>query len=199
MKRNSKIIISLLGLAIIIVIIVWALNSNTPTYNNVEAPRPFKGNPNASVVITEFSDFECPACKNASSLVKQLAEHYQEKVKIEYKHFPLTRIHAKAFDAALASECANDQGKFWEMHDKIFENQENITKQDLKLYASQIAGIDSASFNACLDSRSEASIVNADIEEGKSLSIDGTPTFFLNGQEVANYNNLETKILEALQ
>jgi len=205
MKKNTKIIISFLGVVVVVILVVWGLNSDasTPNYsnsnNNVDSPRPFKGNPEARVVLTEFSDFQCPACKSAATLVNSLAERYNEQIKIEYKHFPLTRIHTNAFNAALAAECANDQGKFWEMHDKIYENQENLKKKDLKLYASKIEGIDTTSFDACLDSRAKTDVVNKDIDEANSLKLNATPTFFLNGKEVENPNNLENLILEALQ
>lgn len=180
-------------------LVIWGINTDSGTYHNVNAPRPFKGNPDAEVVLTEYSDFQCPACKNAAIFVNGLVEHYKDQIKFEFKHFPLIGIHPNAYNAALASECANDQGKFWEMYDRLFGNQTNLAKDDLKLYASQIEGIDAVSFNLCLDTRAKKDVVDADLNEAQFKNINGTPTFFLNGREVENYDDLGNLIEQALQ
>lgn len=154
------------------------------TYDNVNSPRPVEGNANAKVVVQEFSDFQCPACGAAYPFVKQLMSQYGKDVRFEFKHFPLTKIHINAYPAALASECANDQGKFWPYHDKLFENQEQLGSSNLKQYASDLA-LDMTKFNACLDTRAKKSVVDADLQEGNSRQVPGTPTFFVNGQQTA--------------
>lgn len=189
-------------IAAIIVVggIVTFATKNGPgvTYVNIDSARPVKGNPNSTVVLQEFSDFQCPACASAFPFVKQLLETYGSKIRFEYKHFPLTKIHVNAYSAALASECANDQGKFWEMHDKLFSNQTALSSGNLKQYAQDL-GLDTAKFNACLDTRAEKAIVDADLKEGATKKVQGTPTFVLNGTAVqfSSYAELENIIRAA--
>ena len=168
------------------------------TYENVDSARPVKGNANSSVVLQEFSDFQCPACGTAAPFVKQVVEKFATTLRFEYKHYPLTKIHVNAFNAALASECANDQGKFWEMHDKLFSNQTALATKDLKQYAVDL-GLDATKFNACLDTRAEKSIVDADVRDGNTKNVQGTPSFFLNGKlvEFSSYADLENIIRAA--
>jgi protein-disulfide isomerase len=199
MTKNSKLTITIIGLIVIgIIVVVWVIPSDSVEYTNVDSPRPSQGNSDARVVVKEFSDFQCPACEAGAKSMKLLIEKFGDQIKFEYKHFPLTSIHENAFNAALASECANDQGKFWELHDKMFDNQDSLKKDDLKLFASQIDGIDTVSFDACLDSRAEKSIVDADVDEASELGVQGTPTFFINDKEVENYTLLEEEIQESL-
>ncbi len=157
-----------------------------PTYDDVYTAKPIKGNPDAMVRIVEFSDFQCPACGAAAPTVKKIMEEYGDRVSLEYKHFPLTSIHAFAFNAAEASECANDQGKFWEMHDILFEKQESLSIGSLKDYAEQI-GLDTEKFNNCLDSNAKAKYVTADFNEGIGKGVDSTPSFFVNGKKIESW------------
>lgn len=162
------------------------------TYENIDSPRPVHGTASSKVILQEFSDFQCPACGAAAPFVQQLVEKYGATVRFEYKHFPLTKIHVNAYNAALASECANDQGKFWEMHDKLFSNQTKLSSADLKQYAQELS-LDTTKFNACLDTRAEKSVVDAEIKEGTAKNVQGTPTFFLNGTalQFSSYADLE--------
>jgi protein-disulfide isomerase len=175
-----------------------ALTSRGPkaSYDNVNSPRPVEGNANSKVVVQEYSDFQCPACGATYLLVKELVQKYAKDVRFEFKHFPLTKIHINAYSAALASECANDQGKFWPYHDKLFENQTNLGTSDLKKYAVDL-GLDTTKFNACLDTRAEKSIIDADVREANTRQVPGTPTFFVNGKQVAT-GDLEVAIKAAL-
>ena len=141
-------------------------------YQNVDSPRPFEGTASAKVVVQEFSDFQCPACGATYPFVKELVAKYAKDMRFEFKHFPLTKIHINAYSAALASECANDLGKFWPYHDKLFENQTKLSSSDLKQYASDF-GLDTAKFNACLDTRAEKSVVDADVSEGTTKKYRG--------------------------
>ena len=199
MKKNSKLVVSIVGIIIIgIIVIIWMMPSDNETYINVDSNRPFKGNPDARVVIKEFSDFQCPACESGARTMGLVYEKFSDQIRFEFKHLPLTSIHDNAFNAALAAECANDQGRFWELHDIMFDNQSSLEKDDLKLYASQIEGIDTFSFDTCLDTRAKKDIVDADVKEAEELGVRGTPTFYINGREVENYTLLEEEIQKEL-
>lgn len=181
-KNNKwKIIIALI---ILIAAVHWFITR--PTYDDVYTPKPIKGNADATVKITEFSDFQCPACGAAVPTVQKIMEEYGDRVSLEYKHFPLTSVHAFAFNAAEASECANDQGKFWEMHNIMFENQESLSIGSLKDYAETI-GLDTEKFDNCLDSNAKAKYVTADFNEGIGKGVDSTPSFFVNGEKIASW------------
>ena len=143
---------------------------------------PVKGSPNAPVTIVEFSEFECPYCGVYSrDTYPQIAKAYIEtgKVKYVFRHFPLN-FHANAQKAAEAAECASEQGKFWEYHDVLFANQSALDVASLKKYASDL-GLDTAKFDACLDSGRMADEVAKDAAEGASYGVTGTPAFFVNG------------------
>lgn len=144
---------------------------------------PFTGDENAPVVMIEFSDFECPFCgRFFNETLSQVEEKYINtgKVKFVYRDFPLS-FHPNAQKAAEAGECANEQGKFWEMHDMIFENQSAIAVANLKTYAANL-GLNTGQFNSCLDSGKYADEVASDVADGTAAGVSGTPTFFINGQ-----------------
>ena len=146
--------------------------------------KPVLGQENATVTIVEFSDFQCPFCESWFQNVKPQLQPYIDRgeVRLVYAHFPLS-FHENAEPSALASECANEQGKFWEYHDTLFENQSALDAASLKKYASDL-GMDSAKFNSCFDSSKYLSEVQAEFNEGVSLGVNGTPTFFINGQKI---------------
>lgn len=142
------------------------------------------GDENAPVKLVEFSDFECPFCgRFYSETLGQVEEEYVKtgKVAYYYRHFPLYSIHPSAEGAALASECAREQGKFREMHDAIFENQTKISTSDLKGYAADL-GFNTTQFNSCLDSKKYQENVDRDVALGGEIGVGGTPTFFVNGK-----------------
>ncbi|WP_426753517.1 thioredoxin domain-containing protein [Myxococcus sp. Y35] len=139
-----------------------------------------KGGPeNAPVTIVEFSDFQCPFCGRANPVLAQVQQEYGDKVRIVFRHFPLD-FHKEAPKASEASLCAQDQGKFWEMHDLLFANQQALGVDNLKKYAADLK-LDTAKFNACLDSGEKAAIVQKDLADGKQAGVSGTPAFFING------------------
>jgi len=143
----------------------------------------FKGDENAPVTIIEFSDFECSFCARFyTDTLPQITENYINtgKVKLVYRDFPLITRHPNAHKAAQAAECAKDQGKFWDMHDKLYENQRALSVSDLKAYAADL-GLDTAAFNGCLDSGEKTAEVDADMQEASESGISGTPGFFVNG------------------
>ncbi|MBS3051935.1 MAG: DsbA family protein [Candidatus Aenigmarchaeota archaeon] len=160
-------------------------------YNNYskapETPRtqvsadddPFKGGADAKVTIVEFSDYQCPYCARAESVVEQIMETYGNKVKFVYRDFPLPG-HQFAQKAAEASECADDQGKFWEYHDLLFENQQSLSVGSLKNFAKALK-LDSNKFDSCLDDGKYTQEVKKDLKDGAGYGVEGTPTFFING------------------
>lgn len=145
----------------------------------VAATGPSKGPENAPVTIVEFSDFQCPFCSRAIGTVDEVTKTYGDKVRLVFRQFPLD-FHKQAQKAAEASLCANDQGKFWDMHDKLFANQSALGVDDLKKYAAELK-LDTAKFNACLDSGEKAATVKADQADGSKVGVNGTPAFFING------------------
>ncbi len=172
---------------------------------------PYLGKPDAPVTFVEFSDFQCPFCRRFyRESLSQLKEKYIKtgKVKFVYRDFPISSIHEMAEAYAQAGECANAQGKFWPMHDKIFDEQERrgsgtisgITVSDVKRWAREI-GLDGTAFDQCLDSGKYAAEVAKDYQDGQALGVSGTPTVFINGRLVVGalpYAQFEVLIEQAL-
>jgi len=147
-----------------------------------ENGRPYKGNPDAKVVVVQYSDFQCPACGAAYEKTKNIVNEFQDKIKFEYKHFPLS-YHVFAYKAAVAAEAAGDQGKFWEYHDLLYENREHLLKEDLIKYAEEL-NLDTEKFTATLESDEKNSLIDADYQQGVKDGVQGTPSFFVNGKKV---------------
>ncbi len=144
----------------------------------VEATGPSRGNAQAKVVIVEFADFECHFCAKAHETVLAVLKTYGDKVRLVFRHYPLS-FHPKAPKAAEATACADEQGKFWQLHDALFESQE-LDVDSLKLQAKH-AGVDEAKFASCLDSGRTAALVRKDLAAGQQAGVSGTPAFFING------------------
>ncbi len=186
------------GVIVIALIAWWAwAGSQVPAYPNVNSPRPTLGSPTARVKVEEFSDFECPACKAAEPTAQDVIKTFGDQIYFNYRHFPLVTVHLQAFTAALAAECANDQGKFWQYHDSLFQHQPALSKADLKTYAAALQ-LNTDSFNACLDSRAKQGVVRADMAEGDKRGVNATPTFFVNGSKVQDWTKLKEVIQSAL-
>lgn len=152
-----------------------------PPRQRVEAAgRPARGPEKAPVEMIEFSDFQCPFCFRAAPTVQQVLSTYGDKIRLVYRHYPLGS-HPNARPAAEASECAAEQGKFWEYHDRLFANPAKLATADLKQDAVEL-GLDPATFNACVDSRKYKSQVEDDIKAGDAAGVSGTPAFFINGR-----------------
>lgn len=147
-------------------------------------PHP-KTNPNASVIVTEFGDLQCPACRGAQPIVKQIIEKYGTQIKLEFKHFPLQAIHTYTMLDAEASECAADQGKFWEYEQLAYDKQPDLNNDAPTEWAKSL-GLDMNLFGRCTSSHIKKSEILADYDEGIKLGVNGTPTFFVNGQKVQN-------------
>jgi protein-disulfide isomerase len=144
------------------------------------AGSPARGPDGAKVKIVEFSDFQCPFCARATPTLKQVEEKYGDQVQIVFKHLPL-RIHPKAPEASAAAEAAHRQGKFWEMHDRIFANQQELSLEKYTQYAQEL-GLDVEKFKRDLTSDEVKKRVDADAAEAAKLEVTGTPGFFVNGR-----------------
>jgi len=142
---------------------------------------PAKGPESAPITIVEYADFQCPYCTRALDSLKQVEEKYAGKVRIVFRDFPLSQIHPFAAKAAEAGACANDQGKFWPMHDKLFANQTKLALTDLKQHATDL-GLDAEAFGTCLDSGKHTAEIKKSVEEGQRYGLSGTPSFFINGR-----------------
>ncbi|HVS16800.1 MAG TPA: DsbA family protein [Thermoanaerobaculia bacterium] len=148
------------------------------------AGRPAKGPADARVTLVEYSDFECPYCRQVVPTIQHVIAKYGDKVRVEYRQFPLTSIHANAMGAAHASLCANEQGKFWEMHDLMFEEQKELSMPQLKEKAGRL-GLDQAAFDACVDSNKYAEAIQEDLRSGSLAGVTGTPAMFINGRPLS--------------
>lgn len=148
-----------------------------------------KGNRRSEIVLIEYSDFQCPACASYLPIVKKLAEEFSDRVAFVYRHFPLDQ-HQHAQIAAQATEAAGKQGKFWQMHDKLFENQDTWSDQknaqELFIQYAQELELDLEQFKDDLDSKEVKDKVNYDYQSGVSGGVNATPTFFLDGKKLTN-------------
>jgi protein-disulfide isomerase len=160
-----------------------------PPKVQVAAVGPTKGPSDAPITIVEFSDYECPFCVRAEPTVKDLLAKYPGKIKLVYRDYPLP-MHPKAPKAAEAAHCAGDQGKYWEMHDKLFTPGAKLELADLKAHAREV-GVDGAKFDRCLDSGEKAKDVEANKKAGDEAGVSGTPAFFINGRPIAGAQPLE--------
>ena len=144
---------------------------------------PWKGAEDAGVIVVEFSDYQCPFCSDMASEIDELLTNYDGQIKFVYRDFPLEHIHPYAFLAAEAAHCAGDQGMYWEMHDSLFGNNENLNEENIQDYAIDLE-LDIQLFEQCLEDEKYREEVLADIEDGKAYQVASTPTFFVNGKRV---------------
>lgn len=148
----------------------------------VLADSPAWGPTNAKVTVVEFSDIECPFCGlYHRDTYPKLKADYGDKVRYVFKHYPLTGIHPNAMRGALAAECAREQGKFWEFLDIAYANQTDLSHDSLVNYAVRAEVKNELQFTECLDSAKYLTRIQADMSQGDSLGVGGTPTFFING------------------
>lgn len=174
----------------------------TPTPTPTPAPTPTKvdievtsddhvrGATDAPVTLVEYSDFECPFCGRVQPTLDQVLEEYDGQVNLVYRHFPLA-FHTSAQKAGEASECAGDQNKFWEMHDKLFENQSALDVTSLKNYAKDL-GLNTSTFDDCLDSGKHEQTVKDELTQGGTVGVQGTPATFVNGTLISGAQPYES-------
>jgi protein-disulfide isomerase len=170
-----------------------------PSKVEVAATGPSKGPDAAPITIVEFSDFQCPYCAKAEATVKDLLEleKYKGKLKLVYRDYPLPN-HGLAPKAAEAAHCAGDQGKYWEMHDRLFAATPKLEVNDLKAYARDLK-LDEGRFTKCLDSGEKAKVVAENFKAGNDAGVRGTPAFFVNGRLISGAQKLEafTALIDA--
>lgn len=213
MSKKSWIIFTVIVVGLLAGLVLWSKNDSKSTdVSNIDttkiqlatdqsgniADHTF-GNTSSEIVLIEYGDFQCPPCGNAHPKVKQIMEKYSDKMVFVFRNFPIPSLHANARAAAAAAEAAGLQGKYWEMHDIIFENQSDWStasaserSEVFKEYASSI-GLDTGKFSQDLALGSIISKIDFDIALGKKDGVSGTPTFILNGETV-QVDDLEAKI-----
>ncbi len=150
---------------------------------SAESSRPLRGNAAAAVVVTEFGDIQCPACRAAhETLNKPLLQKYGDKIGFHFMQFPLS-MHPYAMEAAQASECAADQGKFWQFIDLAYEKQDELSSSALRTWAGELK-LDADLFDRCVRSQIKRATIESDQVQGEKAGVNSTPTYFVNGQKV---------------
>lgn len=158
---------------------------------------PSKGSPAAPVLLVEFADFQCPACKDARSVVDEALKKYDGQARLVFKHFPLS-FHAQAEKAARGARAAQQQGKFWEMYGALFDNQERLSPAVVDELAKGL-GLDMAKFQKDIESEAVADAVTRDRKQGERLDIQSTPTLYINGRPFTSTQNFAEELSEWLE
>jgi protein-disulfide isomerase len=159
------------------------------------------GPPDAPVTLLEYGDYECPYCGKAYPSVRRVQRQFGERLRFVFRNFPLNTIHEHASQAAQAAEAAGAQGRFWQMHDLLYENQEKLADVDLRQYALKV-GLEIYRFEADMAGEVHAKKVRDDFRGGVRSGVNGTPTFFVNGyrfNDVVNYENLMAAVRAAAE
>ncbi len=186
LTSESKLIVGIVAATVIVVGIGIALVSRPEVVLSrqdlIPAGTVTKGPPDAKTYLVEFSDLQCPACKEFKPYVDELLAKYPDKLLFAYRHFPLTQ-HQFGKKAALVAVSAQNQGKFWEMYNYLFANQEKFTEEFLKSSAREI-GLDETKFAADFTSDLTVELIDKDIAAGAQFKVNSTPTFFLNGKKL---------------
>ena len=160
-------------------------NSSIPDgeHDVLSSDDPSLGTPGAIVEIVEFADFGCPWSEDSSSVMREAALKYPDKIHYVYRDFPIDELHPIAHAAAEAAECAHDQGKFWEYHDKLYQNQARLDEDDFVRFAQEL-NLHMGQFESCVVSRRHQDEVINDYRDGVEAGVRGTPTFFINGNRI---------------
>lgn len=163
------------------------------------------GNPSAKATLVEFADYQCPACAQAHPIVKKITEEYKDKILFVYRNFPLSQ-HANAITAAEAAKASGAQGKYWEMNDLLYKNQSqwSESKNSIEIFSgyAKNLSLDMDKFKQDVQSNKFADKIQRDKNDGNTLGVDATPTFFLNGQKlvgIPSYDELKNKIEQLTQ
>lgn len=182
--RNIVVVAIIVVVILIIIIIRAVLATDVETVSNTDND-PSVGNPNAKVIIREYSDFECPACRtSALSLEKVVPEYSADELYYAYNDFPIIQLHKNAYEAALAAQCAYKQEKFWEYHDRLFLDQSSWkdleNPRDKFIAYAKALDLDSDMFSICYDEEQTKDLIEEDLNEARELDINSTPTYFVN-------------------
>lgn len=160
---------------------------------------PVRGDPKAPLAIVEFGDYLCPFCAELEPTLKELLEANKGKIKLVWKDMPNVRMHPLAEKVALAARCAGDQGKYWEYHDLLFENQQTLTNEEILLVLAKNLALNQLLFSQCLASSETKRAIDLGIAEGLALDVDGTPYFFVGGKKgTLGAEALKEAVAEAL-
>ncbi len=161
--------------------------SNVPvpagTFDVASKVAPFLGNKDAKLTVVEFADFGCPFSREESFVIRALALAYPDKVRFEYRDFPIDELHPQATAASEAGRCAAEQNRFWDYHDKVYAGQDTLTDSSYAQFAAEL-NMNVAEFNRCMASDRNLPRIQADVDAGVAAGVRGTPTFFLNGMRV---------------
>jgi len=169
------------------------VNLKAPPIQRIEVSiqgAPFKGGEKAAVTIVEFSDFHCPFCRQVVPTLAQLDSRYGGKIKLVFRDFPIENLHPGATKAHEAARCANEQGKFWPYHDKLFASPPSSSPDVFKGMAKDV-GLDAVMFETCLGSGKYQAAIKEDIAEGNRVGVSGTPAFFVNGRLISGAQPFE--------
>ena len=162
-------------------------NPATPAYFEIKGGGHLRGPENAQLTLVEFGDYQCPSCGAYHPFVKEILNRYPQKLRLEFHHYPLISIHPKSMAAAIAAEAAGEQGHYWEMHDTLFEHQQewagspNAQEQFVNL-ASRI-GLDTNKFMQSMKSPVLQEKILKDVAQAQDLKVQAVPTFFINGEQ----------------
>ena len=176
------------------------VNLKPPPIQRIEVSvrgAPFKGGEKAAVTIVEFSDFHCPFCRRVISTLAQIESQYGDKIKLVFRDFPIESLHPGASKAHEAARCANEQGKFWPYHDKLFAGPPSSSLEVFNGLAKEVGLIPNA-FETCLGSGKYQAAIKEDIDEGNRVGVGGTPAFFINGRLITGAQPLEafTRVID---
>ena len=208
----SKQFLAIIAVVIIVFVGVFALNghnkSNTSNKSSSGSGKPtnhVEGKGSSGVTLVEYGDYQCPYCEQYYPIVKQVASDYIDQIYFQFRNFPLISVHQIAFAGARAAEAASLQGKFWQMHDLLYDNQSQWSEaKDPTTYFHQYAqqlGLNVSKFESDYASNQVNDAINADLAVGNKLNIQGTPTFFLDGKQIqvtASVDSFETQIKAAI-
>jgi len=202
------------GLVLLVVIFFLSVNKNTPpsfeeifkkTTNTpeettlVKSPTitiadPQNGPGNAKITIVEFADYNCSHCAEINVVLKQVIAKYPQDVRLVWKDFPFLAPLETTWQAHMAARCAGKQNKFWEYHDTLFENQTNLGKAQF-LEMAKMLNLNLSLFESCINNEDTRPLVEKSFKEGQDIGIDGTPTFFINGEKT---NSLSLDLIDGL-
>lgn len=202
MTGETKFFIGIIAFTVVILVGALVMFSRPPKEVPLETLVPqdawATGSATPIATLVEFSDFECPACASAHPVVKQVVEKYANDLRFVYRHFPLQQ-HPSSQIAAEASEAAGTQGKFWEMHDLLFENNTNLSQDVINGLGLELS-LDMEKFTQEISNGTYKDRVTKDATDGQALGVDATPTFFLNGKKLSlfSFADLDTEVGKAI-
>lgn len=190
---NKRLVMIIVGIVVVVggFIFITRPRANAPSSANASPSNHVMGANTKNVTLIEYGDYQCPACGQYYPVVKQVTDKYQNDILFQFRNFPLESIHKNARAGARAAEAADLQGKYWEMHDQLYENQNTWAGSSDPLsffegYAKAVGITDMAKFDSDYKSASVNAVINADLKEGQAIGANSTPTFVLDGTKVTD-------------